>query len=486
MSGFKRFFVPLLVVGLAFGLMGCPNGNDNVSADVNVAFLNAVADGSATTGTTALTLTFGQAISGLSANDFTFSGATGARPGVLSGNGPNYNLTITGVTQGGTLTVAVSRPGYVITGSPRQVTIFHVGGTGDGDGTGSGNDTGDFGQFARFFDRAHNGNNTGSTIVANNSHFDMLLFRGESLVQGNIVAGIRGGDTAARINLSGETDYAVGGWTVLRAVRLSVFENDGPQSRVDHSVMATFRQGTETRVEIVSTTDGDFRFIVHNMSSQFALQLRENSPTGRVIAFLTRGEQNRIINTPNAEQIMLHPTWVGFSTQTMSTVTFAPTDNWTSQPAIPSQGTTGTHNVHFPFVQGSPIEFPVRAPAAIIRVQNNFIGAVNFRTATTPHHAIDAPVTVLGTGIIPGGWRSFSMETPATTGLALNIFMQGGNMEVPVRFAGETTMQVIEAGYYYLITFRHITGQPLASASSFEAVISRTGEIDTSGVIQAP
>jgi len=353
-------------------------------------------------------------------------------------------------------------------------------------GNGNGNDYG-FGRFAQFFQPTHNNNNTGSTIVANNTNFDMLLFRGEALTEGNIVAGLRAGVPSTRINLSGETNYNVGGWVVLRAVRLTVFEADGIQSRVDHSVMATFRQGTETTVSIVSTTDGDFQYIVHNMSNQFALQLRENSPTGRVVAFLTRGEQNRVINTSNAEQILLYPVWIGFSTQTMSIVEFAPTEPFSAQQAIPSQPGVGlTHNVHFPWTAASPITFPVRAPAAVIRVQNNFDLAVTFRTATSPHQAIDAPVTVLGTGIIPGDWRSFSMETAGTAGQNLNLFLQGGNVAVPVRFAGETAFPVVEAGYYYLVTFRHLANQPLTDPNSFEAVITRTGPIDTSDVIQAP
>ena len=351
----------------------------------------------------------------------------------------------------------------------------------------TGGNNGNAGGFEQFFAPAFNNNSTGSTIVANNTPFDMLLFRGEALTTGNIVAGVRAGVPSTRINLSNETNYNVGGWVVLRAVRASAFEADGMQARVDHSVMATFRQGTETTVSIVSTTDGGFQFVVHNMSNQFALQLRENSPTGRVVAFLTRGEQNRVINTPSAEQILLHPVWIGFSTQTMSIVEFAPTEDFSAQQAIPSQPGVGlTHNMHFPWQGAAPISFPVRAPAAVIRVQNNFDLAVTFRTSTSPHHAIDAPETILGTGIIPGDWRSFSMETAGTGGLNLNIFLQGGNVAVPVRFAGSDQLPIIEAGYYYLVTFRHLTGEPLGNPASYEALISRTRAIDTAGVIQAP
>ncbi|WP_461255975.1 formylglycine-generating enzyme family protein [Treponema sp. R80B11-R83G3] len=87
--------------------------------------LNSVtADGSSTQTTTQLTLDFNTAITGLSAADITLSGVTGVTKGTLSGSGPSYTLPISGFYSSGTLSVAVAKSGYTISGSPKTVTIY--------------------------------------------------------------------------------------------------------------------------------------------------------------------------------------------------------------------------------------------------------------------------------------------------------------------------------------------------------------------------
>jgi hypothetical protein len=91
----------------------------------NVTFSSLSANGSATQTTTQLTLTFSQAITGLSAGDITLSGVSVTK-GTLSGSGPNYTLGISGVPSGGgTLSVAVTKSGYNISGSPQTTTIYY-------------------------------------------------------------------------------------------------------------------------------------------------------------------------------------------------------------------------------------------------------------------------------------------------------------------------------------------------------------------------
>jgi len=91
-----------------------------------VTFSALTADGSAAQTTTRLTLTFSQAVSGLSANNITLSGVTGVSKGTLSGAGAVYTLPISGFTSGGTLSVTVSSPpNYTISGSPRTVPVYY-------------------------------------------------------------------------------------------------------------------------------------------------------------------------------------------------------------------------------------------------------------------------------------------------------------------------------------------------------------------------
>jgi hypothetical protein len=101
------------------------------AGDTIVTLSSVTANGSATQTTTQLTLIFSQAITGLSAGDITLSGVSGVNKGTLSGSGPTYTLGISGFTSGGTLSVAVSKSGYTISGSPKTATIYYGSGGGD-------------------------------------------------------------------------------------------------------------------------------------------------------------------------------------------------------------------------------------------------------------------------------------------------------------------------------------------------------------------
>jgi GH35 family endo-1,4-beta-xylanase len=92
-----------------------------------VAFTGLAANGSSTTTTTSLTLTFDKDIAGLAATDITLSaGSTGATRGALTRTGTGvYNLVVSGITAGGSVTVAVAKNGFTITGSSKTVTVFY-------------------------------------------------------------------------------------------------------------------------------------------------------------------------------------------------------------------------------------------------------------------------------------------------------------------------------------------------------------------------
>jgi len=110
-------------------------GSNNGGGDTAVTFSGVTADGSSSQTTTQLTLTFSQAITSLSANDITLSGVSGVNKGTFSGSGPTYTMGISGFTSGGTLSAAVVKSGYNISGSPKTVTIYYSGGGGDGNTT---------------------------------------------------------------------------------------------------------------------------------------------------------------------------------------------------------------------------------------------------------------------------------------------------------------------------------------------------------------
>ena len=96
-------------------------------ADIAAAFTSLAADGSLTSTTTTLTLTFDKNIAGLSAANVTLNaGSTGAVKGNLTGTGTGvYELAVSGITTGGTVSVSVNKSGYSISGIPKTTTVFH-------------------------------------------------------------------------------------------------------------------------------------------------------------------------------------------------------------------------------------------------------------------------------------------------------------------------------------------------------------------------
>lgn len=110
------------------------SSNNGGSGNTSVTLSSVSANGSSLQTTTQLTLNFDTAISGLNASDITLSGVSGVNKGNLSGSGPSYTLGISGFSSGGTLSVAVVRSGYTISGSPKTVTIYYSTGSGGGGG----------------------------------------------------------------------------------------------------------------------------------------------------------------------------------------------------------------------------------------------------------------------------------------------------------------------------------------------------------------
>jgi hypothetical protein len=136
-----------VVSGNTLTISGFPQGADMLNGTYTkqqsggggngtaVTLNDVTANGSSSQTTTQLTLTFSQTISGLAADDISLSGVSGVTKGSLSGSGPSYTLGVSGFTAGGTLSVAVSKSGYTISGSPKTVTVFYSGSGGGGGGS---------------------------------------------------------------------------------------------------------------------------------------------------------------------------------------------------------------------------------------------------------------------------------------------------------------------------------------------------------------
>ena len=122
-SGFSSGGTLTVAVARAGVTINNPSRTVTIHGPPAISFNNVTANGSATQATTQLTLTFSQAVPGLTASDITLSGVPGVTRGTLSGTGPTYTLNISGFSSGGTLTVAVARAGVTITNPSRTVPI---------------------------------------------------------------------------------------------------------------------------------------------------------------------------------------------------------------------------------------------------------------------------------------------------------------------------------------------------------------------------
>jgi len=116
----RNLLLVILAIMLVFGMVvGC--GDDLGDDGGEATLLSVTANGDGLASTTALTLTFDQAISGLAASHITLG--SGATKGTLSGSGPTYTLGVSGVTADANVSVTVSRSGWTISGSPKTVAV---------------------------------------------------------------------------------------------------------------------------------------------------------------------------------------------------------------------------------------------------------------------------------------------------------------------------------------------------------------------------
>jgi len=122
------FLCGFLVLILTLAFIACPEPDEPPTL-TPVTFSGVFANGDPATTTTQLTLVFSAAVNGFAAEDITLSGVAGITKGTLSGSNP-YILPIDGFTAGGTLSVAVAKAGYDISGSLQTAAIYYYSDTG--------------------------------------------------------------------------------------------------------------------------------------------------------------------------------------------------------------------------------------------------------------------------------------------------------------------------------------------------------------------
>jgi len=333
----------------------------------------------------------------------------------------------------------------------------------------------DKGKYDKYYEGDFRGNRNGTVEVVNNTSHDMLLFSGEKTTPNNIVGGVRA-YSSNTVNFSGETDYTVGGYKVIHAVKESEFDKLGEHSRRDHSAMVTYRDGAKFRTNIVSTTDGAFQFTVHNKNTQYALELRKNTPEGEKVAYLTRAEHNRVINSPSSTQMRLFPVWIAFNTATKTIVSFSPSDagdTWEGQRNVsPRSPTDPKVEYNFP---DSNIEITwanVEFPFATVIVRNTAGRDINFRN---DNMILPAQSNY---DSIPSGFRD-TYEINDGKDMNLNIYVDSTHI-IQVRFkdAPAASTITLEKGYVYDVSISLKPGADASKPESYEVTIEKSEKLE--------
>jgi hypothetical protein len=334
------------------------------------------------------------------------------------------------------------------------------------------------GDFDKFYDGTFRNNQNGATEVVNGTAHNMLLFQGEVLIQGNIVGAVRAGERA-NINFSSENDFQVGGYKLIRAVRESEFRSAGDLARVDHSALVTYGEGRRFTTTITSTTDGQFQYTVNNRSRDYGLELRENSPEGRKVAYLTKGEVRRIIRTPTSTELTLYPVWVAFNNQTKTIVTFTPSDTLAAVDVQPLRANEDPSPYYFPVAGGTGIiQFPnVQLPFATIVIRNNGGLLANFRNGNQVRTAESGY-----TGISSGRMETYEIQGGGD--MNLNLAMSQQQTVVPIRLEsapGAASVNIVN-GRWYTVALT-LTGSDQANPAHYTAWLKDEGEISTGDLL---
>ena len=333
--------------------------------------------------------------------------------------------------------------------------------------------------YSKYYAGTFRNNQNGATEVVNGTAHNMLLFQGELISLTSIVGGVKAGDRIT-LNFSDENDWLVGGYKLLRAVKESEFHTARDLSRVDHSALVTYGEGRRFSTNITSTTDGQYQYTVNNRSRDYGLELRENSPEGRKVAYLTKGEVRRVIKTPTVTELTLYPVWVAFNNQTKTIVTFSPTDILAAADVQPLRENEDVSPYYFPVAGGTGIiQFPnVQLPFATIKVRNNANLLANLRVAQQVRTAESGY-----TGISSGRLETYEIASSGGR-LNLNLAMSQQQTVVPVRLQSDPGAADVEIknGNWYSVTLA-FTGSDQANPAHYTAWLVDEGAINTDALL---
>jgi hypothetical protein len=338
------------------------------------------------------------------------------------------------------------------------------------------------GEYDKYFDPAFRDNYKGTVEVIDPTEHDMLLFRRGALIDSSIVGGVRAGKEA-KLNFSNESDFMVGGYEILYAIKLSEYKTAKGNSNIDYSVMVTYRNNDRFRVTIQSRYDGNYSYICFNRSDDWPMELRKNTPDGEKIAFLARKEAYYRVYSSTTDPFVAYPVWIAYNNLTRSIITFTPPSGLSdgSQTIGPE---TAPPDYYFPAGGTTTINFDIELPFATINITNNAplsSQSAYFRNAGT-RYTPEGNVQLINTG------RRASFEI-RSDGTPMNLNLALGTMQeiiVPVRVeSSPSELPVIENGWFYTVSLRFKDGGDPDDANDYTAWLVKDREINQSQFLTA-
>ncbi|MDR3000114.1 MAG: hypothetical protein LBU89_02525 [Fibromonadaceae bacterium] len=324
------------------------------------------------------------------------------------------------------------------------------------------------------------GDNGGTLELANDSNKDMIVFLGQTPEASNILGGIRAGKTTTFDISKRVTDFAVGGYTILRGVTKESYDvnPDPAKARVEFHAMVTYKAGMKYRYNINPNFIGDFGFKVTN-GLGVGMELRKNSPDGEKVAYLPALQQNLIVYTATTEEFSLFPVYVYFNNTTGEVTTLRATELIASVTVGP-RALTDPMMPFLLFPNDASLTWQsiietLSSPVAYITVRNNVVNQGGHFTIAGSNRLHSQS----GYSLINSGERLVFEVASKKEGEPINLIatFYGGTVQIPVRFEGETGSPLIENGYDYTVSIEYIDGS-LTSSSSYKATITKGEERD--------
>ncbi|MCL2186429.1 MAG: hypothetical protein FWB86_11355 [Treponema sp.] len=350
----------------------------------------------------------------------------------------------------------------------------------DGKNDNNNNDT-----YSQYYDPTFRGNNNGTVEVINPTSHKMLLFRRGALLDSNIIGGVHPSDTA-QVSFSDRSDFTVGGYEIIYAIKQSEYESKKGNSEIDYSAMITYRNNSRFRITLKSRYDGNYVFQCFNRSEDWPMEIRKNGPDGEKIAFLARREAYHKVYATSTELFVAHPVWVAYNQITRAITTFTPEgeDINGGVQNIQPQSSATMADYYFPSGGTATINFDVDIPFATIAITNNCTmsaQSVVFRNGGT-RYTPESNIQLIDAG------RRAAFETRSDgTGLNLNLAL--GSMQsivIPVRFEDDPSVfPVIENGWYYTVALNFKPDSDANNPNSYTAWLVKEQSISKTQFLSA-